>query len=317
MSKVKQTTERRDTQLTIMHNFNVERIIMGEPQKKTIPNSSLGYIKLPISVVNTDETVGDFIALTPRLFSFGVQENFDFAKPTQLNGYSLPLCMWSRDGPTEEEREWTDKFTEICNYIKKYIVEHKEELEKYDLDENDLKKFNPLYWKREKGKIVEGTGPTLYPKLICYPPKKKKGEVLSEQELNKKEIHTRFYDMKGEKVEPITLLTKQCYATSAIKLESVYVGSKITLQFKVYESSVEVREGGSKQLLKPRIEGRLLTGTSTNMNDMPDVSHDASDDKVETGSIGDHEEKKTNVEPTEEKKTATKKVVKKIVRKSN
>ena len=33
------------------------------------------------------------------------------------------------------------------------------------------------------------------------------------------------------------------------------------------------------------IEGRLITGNSTNMNDMPD------NDQLETGSIGDHEEK--------------------------
>lgn len=307
MSKVKSQTTERDTQLTMLSNFNVERTILGEPQKKTIPNSTLPYLKLPISVVNSDDTVGDFIILTPRLFSFGVQENFDLAKPTQLNGYSLPLCMWSRDGATDAEKEWTDKFTEICEYIKKYLVEHKEELEKYDLNENDLKKFNPLYWKRDKGKIVEGTGPTLYPKLICYPPKKKKGEILSDQEANKKEIHTRFYDLKGEKIEPLTILSKQCYATTAIKLESVYVGSKITLQFKVYEASVEIRDGGTKSLLKPRIEGRLLTGTSTNMNEMPD------DDKVETGSIGDHEEEKKVVE---EPKPVTKKAVKKVIKKT-
>ena len=135
MSKVKSQTTERDTQLTMLSNFNVERTILGEPQKKTIPNSTLPYLKLPISVVNSDDTVGDFIILTPRLFSFGVQENFDLAKPTQLNGYSLPLCMWSRDGATDAEKEWTDKFTEICEYIKKYLVEHKEELEKYDLNE--------------------------------------------------------------------------------------------------------------------------------------------------------------------------------------
>ena len=34
-------------------------------------------------------------------------------------------------------------------------------IEKYDLEKADLKKLNPLYWKREQGKIVEGRGPTL------------------------------------------------------------------------------------------------------------------------------------------------------------
>ena len=36
----------------------------------------------------------------------------------------------------------------------------------YNLDFSDLKRFNPLYWKTEKGKIVEDRGPTLYAKCL-------------------------------------------------------------------------------------------------------------------------------------------------------
>ena len=35
----------------------------------------------------------------------------------------------------------------------------------YDLESADLKKLNPLYYKKEKGKVIDGSTPTLYPKL--------------------------------------------------------------------------------------------------------------------------------------------------------
>ena len=102
---------------------------------------------------------------TSELFSFGIQENIDQATGA-VNGHVMPICLWNKDKPTAEQKEWTTTFDKIVDKCKDHVLSVKDEIENYELDESDLKKLNPLYWKREKGKIVEGMGPTLYAKLI-------------------------------------------------------------------------------------------------------------------------------------------------------
>ena len=54
----------------------------------------------------------------------------------------------------------------IVDHIKKYLLDKRDDIDHYELEDADLKRFNPLYWKKERGKVVEGLGPTLYAKLI-------------------------------------------------------------------------------------------------------------------------------------------------------
>ena len=155
-----------------------------------------------------------------------------------VNGYTMPLCLWNKDGPSDEEKAFSDKFDEIVEHIKEYIIDHRDDIEKYDLEMTDLKKFNPLYWKREKGKIVEGRGPTLYAKLL-----------VSKKDGNR--IMTSFYDADtNEEIDdPLDLLKKYCYVNAAIKIESIFIGTKVSLQVKLYEASVKMLSSGPKRLL--------------------------------------------------------------------
>ena len=60
--------------------------------------------------------------------------------------------MWDRDGATEAQLKWLEGFNNAIDSCKEHILEVKDEVEKYDLDEAELKRFNPLYWKKGKGK---------------------------------------------------------------------------------------------------------------------------------------------------------------------
>ena len=234
-----------NTQLTTVSNYDVSRMIFSIPQESKIPNSSFSYKRININTVNDDNTVGELILKTPYLFSFGVQENRN-PETKEVNGYVMPLCLWNRQGPSKEETEFINTFNAICERAKDYLVEHRNDIGKWDLEMADLKKFNPIFWKRDKtGKIEAGTGPTLYPKLINT----KRNGV--------ERIMTIFYDTQtNDEINPLDVLGKFCQVTSAIKIESVFIGTRISLQIKLWEAEVTLQTPGVKSLLRKTIEQR-------------------------------------------------------------
>lgn len=226
------------TQLSDFQTFNTNSILFSKPEIGSIPNQKITFKRIRIATRNSDGSVGDLIFSTPpNLLSFGLQETRDLLT-NQINGYVFPLCLWSQHGCTPEEKKFTDLFTEITDYCKNYLLQHRDEIEKYDLDASDLKKFNPLFWKMDKGKIVEGRGPMLYVKVMY----------------NKRndKITTLFVDeSSNEIIDPFRLLNKRCNATVAVKFESIFIGNKISLQVKLYEAVVKVVDNSIRGLLRP------------------------------------------------------------------
>ncbi len=269
----------QSTQLTSIDKFNVSNIIFGQVQKNKIPGSVLTYQRINISTKYPDGTVGDLIIPTPLLFSFGVQESKSM-ETKETNGYVMPLCMWDRNNPSAEEKAWTDTFDEICNACKQYLVEHRNEIGKWDLEMNDLKKFNPLHWKRDRatGKIEEGTGPTLYVKLI------------SSRKDGTDKILTMFYDEQtGKEINPLDVLNKYCHVTAAIKIESIFVGKNPSLQVKLWEAETRVHGGTVRRLLAPS-NAPLKTPTPTPVNTpTPDADADT-ETPVSDGDISQSED---------------------------
>jgi hypothetical protein len=225
-------------QLSDFQNYHTDNLVFSKPEIGNIPGQKLSFKRIKISTKYEDGVVGDLIFSTPdKLHSFGLQESRDLST-NKLNGYVLPLCLWNRNGPTESEKKFTEIFNDISEYCKKYLIENKESIEKYDLDLSDLKKFNPLFWKLDKGKPVEGRGPMLYSKVL----------------LNKKnnKINTIFVDEDTNKeIDPFSILNKPCNVTAAIKFESIFIGNKISLQVKLYEVVVKNIETGIRGLLRP------------------------------------------------------------------
>lgn len=257
MSKSTKSTNNseKNNQLTDPAGYDVKRMIFSDVVNASVKDSPITYKRVPISTLNKDGSVGDLILATSRLFSFGVSENIN-PETKKPNGYTLPLCLWNRDGATPEEKAFTDTFNKIVEHTKQYLLKNKEELEQYELEEAHLNKFNPLYWKKEKGKIVPGTGPTLYVKLI---ESKKNGKFVS-----------MFFNKQHQPIDPLSLKGKYCWATAGVKIESIYIGTKITLQVKLFEAIIELSENNIKPLLaRPSPTGTLIKG-GTNMNDLPD-----------------------------------------------
>lgn len=258
------------TQLTSASGFDSKNIIFSQPQVANIPNSSLTYKRILISTRNPDGSVGDLVLETERLFSFGVSENRSM-ETQQVNGYVMPLCLWSKEGVTPAEQLWTDVFNAIVESCKQHLIDVRSDIEMYDLEMNDLKKFNPLYWKKEKGKVVPGTGPTLYSKLIIS----KRDGV--------EKVKSLFIDAEtNDEIDPMQLIGKYCYVKAAIKIESIFVGNKCSLQVKLWEAQVSLLEKGMRRLLSSAPAPR------PSLTSIPAPSHaEIEDDVVSHGSLQD------------------------------
>ena len=295
-----------NTQLTTASGYKTKNMIFSEAQSGTIPGSlpQINYKRINISTRNQDGTVGELILPTSQLFSFGVSENTDPGSG-KVNGYVMPLCLWNRDGPSKEEKDWTETFDSIIEACKDHLVANREEIDQYDLTKSDLKKFNPLYYKKDKGKVIPGTGPTLYAKLI----------VSKKQE----KIVTMFYNYEGDNVDALSLLGKYCHAKGAVKIESIFIGNKISMQVKLYECEVKLMETGMKRLLRrPNAQKRVLTSNSH--NPLLETNNDNDDDtKIDDNesikSSDDEQDVQSPPEPVPEKPKVKRKV-KKVVRKT-
>ena len=259
------------TQLTSATGYDVSRMRFSQPVIGTIPNSvpPIVYKRINISTQNSDGSIGELVIPTEQVFSFGVGENTN-PDSGKINGYVMPLCLWNRDEPTKAEKDWSTTFDNIVEYCKTHLLDNKEEIEQYNLEQADLKKLNPLYWKKEKGRVVEGTGPTLYAKLIVS---KKHNKVA-----------TMFFDADGNTIDAMSLIGKYSYVKGAIKIESIFIGNKISLQIKLYEAEVKLMDTGMKRLLaKPASIKAVSTTTLSNplhklAGGSDDGSIDGSDD---------------------------------------
>jgi hypothetical protein len=245
-----------DTQLTnISSGYNTERMVFSEAISGSIPETTVSFKRILISSQNEDGSIGDLIIETEKdLFSFGVSENID-PKSKEVTGWTHPICLCDKNNPTQAQKDWITNFTAIVDRAKEYLVENKDEIEQYDLVMSDLKKFNPLYYKKDKGKIVKGSTPTLYPKLMYS---RKNDRIISV-----------FFDPDNADVNPFDLIGKYCTSSSSIKIESIFIGSKISLQVKVYEAEITLVQMGMKRLMRrPKADDDVTIAKDVSSNPM-------------------------------------------------
>jgi len=313
-------SDNENTKLTPSLGYDPKtRMIFSEPVHGDIPDSKpkIEFRRINISTKNEDGTVGELIIPTARLYSFGVSENTS-QETGKVTGYTFPLCMWNRDGASKEEKSWTDTFEKIVENCVDYLVDNKEEIDRFELERSDLTKskggLNPLYWKKEKWKdektgktslrVVPGKGPTLYAKLIFS---KKNDKFL-----------TQFFDINDNPVEARSLMGKHCYASGAIKFESIFIGARISLQIKLYEAVVEpIKMGMPRLMARPKAKSMVLTANAERKT-AASVMTEENDSDSDTGSLVDSNEEKTEdhqqVDPSPKKKVVRK--IKKVIKKT-
>jgi hypothetical protein len=288
-----------NTQLRSAKGYNVDNMIFSKVQIQKIGDTGMTSKRINISTRNDDGTEGELVFITEKLFSFGVSENTD-QKTGAVNGYTVPLCLHSKEGPTEDELGFTETFEKLTEKCKDYLMDNKKELKMKDLERTDLRKLNPIYIKKnEDGEVADGATPTLYAKLIVS---KKNGQ-------NK--IITEFFDsVTGEQFKALDLIGKYCYVRAVIKVESLFLGSKISLQVKLYEAEVNLINTGVKRLLsRPKVNTQVKSLVNSDVSnpmtaELDEVSSIKDDDEDDDIKV---EETIKEIEPPKKKKVVVKK----------
>lgn len=268
------------TCLSNPESYNVAKMRFGNAQKNELKQENgpvIKYFRVPVSTVNEDGSIGELVFETTELFSFGVSVNKNDSD--KITGYTLPLCLWNKDGASRAEKAFSDLLEKIVERCKDHLLqdEVRKSIGQPDLERAELKKLNNfIYFKKDENKnIVQGAGPILYPKLI---ESKKAGKII-----------TGFYDESDNHLDPLTLIGKLCWVKAAVKIESIFVGSKISIQVKLYEANLRVVEGGTKRLLqRPKGESVVTIAPAAAAENDDDEEENA--DKINDNDDDEEEE---------------------------
>jgi hypothetical protein len=128
---------------------------------------------------------------------------------------------------------------------------------------------------------------------------------------------TQFFDKDDNILEARQLMGKHCYSTGAVKIESIFIGAKISLQVKLYEAVVEPSKMGMKRLLaRPKARSKVLASQNENRSaasalDDDDGVNEPDDDGGNEGSLvgsGDEDSQVAKKIPSPKKAPVVRKV---------
>ena len=218
-------------QLSSYENITQENIIFNEAKEYKVKDSKIKYKRIPIEVKYPNNKKGPLVVETPDFFSFGVSEKKN-QETGKLVGYSIPVCLWSRDSePNNKEQAFFD----IINNVKTISHHHLENEYGPDLASS---LSSPFYYKqieytdkkgKKRTKVDESSAPVLYAKLI-YSEKTKK-------------ILSLFKGKGGRDLKPFNYINQYCNVKLALIIEGIFISKTVTsLQIKVHECYVKKLE---------------------------------------------------------------------------
>ena len=192
-----------------------ENLIFHEPVQYTVKNSKSVYHRIKIETPYPNMKQGLLVIESPLLFSFGVNERRDKVT-NKLMGYSIPVCLWSKDKkPTPEEKE----FYKCLKFLEKSCRIALEDAFGPEMM-NDLSK---LLYVNQNDKTKS---PVLYAKLKYS---EKSDKIFSS------------FRMKGNQdPDPLDFLNQYCNVKMALLVEGIYISeSVVSIQMKVEEVYVK------------------------------------------------------------------------------
>jgi len=249
MSSTKRSSvSNRFTELLELNSYDLNRLHFDPVVEHELQqgNKTIKYYKINIGSKNKGG-VGEFVFELPEFcHSFGVEEfQNESGKPTN---YSVSLSLLDLNNPTETQVELVKSFSTFIDKVKEHLVSIKKEIKKPTLDKSDLKKFNPMYQSLDEDGNPKGNAWYFSPKLIV----KKNYNKEDPTDIQLK-IDTKFYleddSDEPQEVSPLEFLGKKHFKfRGAIKVETIYIGSKISLQCKVYDGVVKPVTNERKRL---------------------------------------------------------------------
>ena len=161
-------------QLSKLENISEENIVFHEPKDFQLRNTNIKYKRMRIETKLPNDKISPLVLETPFLFSFGVSKRKN-QETGQLNGYSIPVCLWKKDEkPNQEEIDFYDARNKIHEICRDYLEKNFGDNEATSLGE--ILYYKHIEYQNSKGKTKkkdESSSPVLYVKLI-YSDKTKK-----------------------------------------------------------------------------------------------------------------------------------------------
>ena len=219
--------------------FNmVDNIIFSEPEEGKLPQANPNAIPISFYRIYIKHKNGDDVIMKiGPCYTFGVSENFS-QETKELTGYQMPLVMFDRDGASDYQKSVVEHLDQLSAMGKKAVISYKKQIKKGDLQESDVRNMNILYrYKDENGLYIQDKSPVLYCKLISS---KKKGMKILTNFTLMDIVNGNCKIVKNEKNEPIELDPKKLIGVAGmaevyVKLESIFIGSKMTYQIKAWD----------------------------------------------------------------------------------
>ena len=207
--------------------FNIDNLFFEKPKQCTM-KSSIKFSRIYPKYRYPNGQVDKVYIQTPELFSWGIQEN---KNQDNISNYTFSFVMYDRNEEVSKEQQNTiDIFEQILEKIKTHLkkAETKEALNQFQLDAH-VDMMDIFYRKKDKGQLVSGVPPTLYPKLQT---KFGKNRFL--------EITTEFRNINDELINPYDLLGVRCQAAGNIVIDNIFIASekKPLIQLKLDEAII-------------------------------------------------------------------------------
>jgi hypothetical protein len=239
-----------------IQNLNVNNIRFDEPQEKYTPDK-ISYYSSVIKVRTASGAMTDLYLVLPKCPSYGLSDKYAHDEKTgavDIGKISLSLTFGRSHSEygTDSEiyKQAVQSMENLVKACKKFILtdEVKNKIGKYDLEENDLKSFNPLKYKRDDKtkKLRFDVPPSVYLKPIVLNKKSKDKKDSTDEKV----IMTKFFigDSDDEFPSWQSLIGKAGTAQCVLKVERIYFGKDISLQIKLFQVAYVANMDPFKQL---------------------------------------------------------------------
>ena len=204
--------------------FNIDNLFFEKPKQCTM-KSNIKFSRIYPKYRYPNGKIDKVYIQTPELFSWGIHEN---KNQEDVSNYTFSFVMHDRnEEASKEQQNMINIFEQILERIKIHLkkAETKEDLNQFQLDSH-VDMMDIFYRKKDKGQLVSGASPILYPKLQT---KFGKNRCI--------EITTDFRSINDEVINPYDILGVRCMAAGNIVLDNIFIVSekKPILQLKLDE----------------------------------------------------------------------------------
>ena len=206
--------------------FNIDNLFFEKPKQGTVlGKGGIKFSKIYPKYRYPNGQIDKVYIQTPELFSWGIQEN---KNQDNITNYTFSFVMYDRNEEASKEQQNTiDIFEQILEKIKTHLkkAETKEALNQFQLEAH-VDMMDIFYRKKDKGQLVSGVPPTLYPKL--------------QTKFANLEITTEFRDINDESINSYDLLGVRCLAAGNIVIDNIFITSekKPLIQLKLEEAII-------------------------------------------------------------------------------